>query len=89
MSKACASTCTTARVTSATARQHGTQEASWRLTIADGQAAPDGEYKLRVEVTDRDGVGQVLTVAFTKSGEPLHLTPEDSPYFDAVELTCS
>jgi hypothetical protein len=76
-------------MTSATMRQHGTQMASWDLSDGAGKPVPDGEYKLVLEMTDRDNTGVVLTVPFTKSGEPLGITPEDTDVFTEMTLRCS
>jgi hypothetical protein len=76
-------------MTSATVRQHGMQEARWNLKDAAGEPAPDGDYVLRLEVTDRPSMGRVLDVRFKKGAEPLLLKPEDTEFFTAMELSCS
>ena len=76
---------TTDAVTSATLRQHVTHEVKWKL--ADLEA--DGDYRVRVEVTDRSGAGQLLSVPFSKSSEALTVTVDDSEFFIDVELSCS
>lgn len=76
---------TTDALTSATLRQHTTHEVKWELS----QLAADGDYRVRVEVTDRSGVGQLLSVPFSKSGEALTVSPDDTEFFVDVELSCS
>jgi hypothetical protein len=79
---------TTDAVTSATLRQHTTHEVSWNLRNGAGEPAPDGDYRMRVELTDRDGSGQVLNVPFTKSQAGVKLTPDGNEYFHDLALTC-
>jgi hypothetical protein len=76
-------------MTSATLRQHEKHEVKWNLRDGEGKTAPDGDYNVRVEVTDRAGTGQLLNVPFSKSGEALEISVEDSEYFVDVELRCS
>lgn len=76
-------------VTSATLRQHGSHEAKWNLSDATGKPVPDGKYRLRVEVTDRDAMGQLLSLPFTRSSEAFEVTADDSDFFADVSFTCS
>ena len=80
---------TTDAITSATLRQHATHEVKWNLSDAAGKVAADGDYRVRVEVTDRSGEGQLLSVPFSKSGQALTVSPDDSEFFVDVELNCS
>ena len=80
---------TTDAMTSATLRQHASHEVRWNLSDAQGEAVPDGDYRVRVEVTDRSGKGQLLSVPFHKSSAALTLAPDDSEFFVDVELRCS
>jgi hypothetical protein len=80
---------TTDATTSATLRQHATHEVKWNLKDAQGQVAADGDYRVRVEVTDRSGDGQLLSVPFSKSDQALKVAPDDSEFFVDVELDCS
>jgi hypothetical protein len=80
---------TTDAMTSATLRQHATHEVKWNLKDAQGQVAADGDYRVRVEVTDRSGDGQLLSVPFSKSDRALKVAADDSEFFVDVELECS
>jgi len=80
---------TTDAMTSATLRQHATHEVKWNLKDAQGQVAADGDYRVRVEVTDRSGDGQLLSVPFSKSDQALKVAADDSEFFVDVELECS
>lgn len=79
---------TTDAVTSATLRQHATHELTWDLRDAGGNMVPDGHFQMRVEVTDRSGEGQLLSIPFTQSNRALSVSPEDSAFFADVELRC-
>jgi hypothetical protein len=76
---------TTDAMTSATLRQHVSHELKWDLS----DTGPDGDYRVRVEVTDRSGEGQLLSVPFSKSGAALTVSPDDSEFFVDVDLSCS
>jgi hypothetical protein len=76
-------------MTSATLRQHGSHEVKWNLSDGSGKPVPEGKYRVRVEVTDRDALGQVMSVPFTKSSEALEIKPDDSDYFVDVSFSCS
>lgn len=80
---------TTDAMTTATLRQHQQHEVVWDLRDAQEQVVPDGDYRVQVEVTDRAGTGQLLTIPFRKSGEALTVTADDSEFFVGVELSCS
>lgn len=75
-------------ITSATLRQHETHDVRWNLTDAAGETVPEGDYRIRVEVTDHDNTGEVLTVPFTKSDATLKLTPKENAHFADISLNC-
>jgi hypothetical protein len=76
-------------MTSATLRQHGSHEVKWNLSDGSGKPVPDGKYQVRVEVTDRDSTGQMLSLPFSKSSEALEIELDDNSYFVDVSLNCS
>jgi uncharacterized repeat protein (TIGR02543 family) len=60
-------------VTGATRRNHtGTAQVTWDMTNKAGQAMPDGTYRIRLELADRDrpnaSSNNVGTFTFTKNG---------------------
>jgi hypothetical protein len=61
----------------------------WNLRDAQGQVAADGDYRVRVEVTDRSGDGQLFSVPFNKSDRALKVAADDSEFFVDVALDCS
>jgi hypothetical protein len=76
-------------VTSATLRQHTSHEVKWNLEDVDGKIVPDGEYRVRVELTDRSSAGELLSVPFRKSSEAIEIKPADNAHFVEVRLSCS
>lgn len=74
-------------VTSATLNAHEEHTVDWNLSDAKGAPLPDGTYHVLVEVTDRNGPGQMLDLEFSKGAEPQQIAPADSLYFKDVELS--
>lgn len=74
-------------VTSATLNSHTTHSVTWNLKDVSGNAAPQGAYKLLIEVTDYDGTGKWASVDFMYTGMPMMLTPPDQQYFTGMQLT--
>jgi hypothetical protein len=74
-------------VTSATISNYGMQHATWNLKDASGNLAPDGSYKVIIEVTDHDGSGQSTQVDFMKTPMPMTVTPPNAQYFTAMRVT--
>jgi hypothetical protein len=73
-------------VTGATLRTHVMHDATWDLTDVDGATVMPGDYKLVVEITDHDGVGDSTEVPFTL-GDPLMISPTDQAHFVDMALT--
>jgi hypothetical protein len=74
-------------VTSATARNASTWQASWDCTGVSHQLVSDGGYRVNAEFTERDGSGRVMTpVNFTKGGAPVDVTPADQSNFKGIHL---
>lgn len=74
-------------VTGATLTSHRTHSVRWNLTDVTGCAVPPGDYKLVLELTDRDGAGPLFEIPFTYDGGNLDLVPEDQRTFTAMHLT--
>lgn len=63
-------------ITGATQNSHATRSCIWNGKNRSSVLVPDGTYKLRMEVTDNDGVVQNLaTFTFTKGTSVQTLTP--------------
>jgi hypothetical protein len=73
-------------ITSSSLTMHQEHEVSWNLSNASGGVVPDGTYHVLVEVTDRNGPGQVLDLEFIKGAAPQEIAAPDTPYFTGVEL---
>ncbi|MCB9622268.1 MAG: DUF2271 domain-containing protein [Sandaracinus sp.] len=74
-------------VTGATLTSHRTHAVRWNLTDVAGCAVSPGDYKLVLELTDRDGSGPLFEIPFTYDGGDLDLVPEDQRTFTAMHLT--
>ncbi|MEZ4252164.1 MAG: DUF2271 domain-containing protein [Polyangiales bacterium] len=74
-------------VTGATLTSHRTHSVRWNLTDVAGCAVSPGDYKLVLELTDRDGSGPLFEIPFTYDGGDLDLVPEDQRTFTAMHLT--
>lgn len=75
-------------VTSATVAMFGSHVVGWNLKDAQGNEVPDGQYAVKVEVTDRDATGQTFALPFTKTSPPFNATLPDTQYFSSVVLRC-
>jgi hypothetical protein len=77
-------------VTSATANSHGTRMARWNCTGVDRQPVPDGTYRIYAEMTERNGLGRVMTpVPFLKGAAPVSVMPADQSSFKNIRLEVS
>lgn len=74
-------------VTGATLSSHRTHAVRWNLTDVSGCAVRPGDYKLVLELTDRDGAGPLFEIPFAYDGADLDLAPEDQRTFTAMRLT--
>ena len=73
--------------TGATQSAHGTRTAQWNGTDFSGKLVADGEYNLKMELTDHNGTGSVATFAFTKGATAQKLSPADVlPSFKSVTI---
>jgi hypothetical protein len=74
-------------ITGATQSSHGTRTCSWNGTNYSKTLVPDGDYKLRMELTDKNGTGNTASFTFTKGPNAQKLTPADVlPSFKTVSL---
>lgn len=73
--------------TGATQSSHGTRTAQWKGTDYTGKLVADGDYNLKMELTDHNGTGSVATFAFAKGAATQKLTPADVlPSFKSVSI---
>ncbi|HEX7479488.1 MAG TPA: DUF2271 domain-containing protein [Polyangiales bacterium] len=73
-------------VTSATLNSHTTHHATWNLKDANGNVAPDGAYKIIVEVTDGDMTGQNTSVPFMLAAGAAPVMAPDTQFFTGMQL---
>jgi len=74
-------------ITGATQSSHATRTCIWNGTNYSKTLVPDGDYKLRMELTDKNGTGNTASFTFTKSANSQKLTPaEVLPSFKTVSL---
>jgi hypothetical protein len=71
-------------VTGPTKTSHGTRTCSWDATNYSGSVVPDGTYKLRMELTDKNATGNYSTFTFTKSSTAQTLNPSNVPSFSSI-----
>jgi hypothetical protein len=74
-------------ITGATQSSHATRTCSWNGTDYNKKTVADGEYRLRMELTDKNATGNVASFPFTKGPNPQNLTPDNVPSFSAITLS--
>lgn len=73
-------------ITGATQSSHGERTAQWNGTNYSGTVVPDGEYRLRMELTDQNATGNTASITFTKGATAQTLTPANVPSFSSISL---
>jgi hypothetical protein len=74
-------------ISGATLANHRTpHEVKWNLTDRAKARVKDGQYRLAIELTDRDGPGALLYIPFTVGAAPVRLTPTATKEFLGMEL---
>jgi hypothetical protein len=73
-------------ITGATKSNHGTRTCTWNGTDVSGVLVADGNYKLRMELTDKNGTGNFSSFSFTKDTIPLNLTLQNVPSFASISI---
>jgi hypothetical protein len=73
-------------ITGATQSSHGTRTCSWNGTDYSGKLMADGNYKVRMELTDKNSTGNTASYTFAKGASAQKLTPADVPSFSLVTL---
>lgn len=74
-------------ITGATQSSHATRTCSWNGTDYNKKAVADGDYKLRMELTDKNATGNTASLTFTKGPNAQKLTPADVlPSFKTLTL---
>jgi hypothetical protein len=73
-------------ITGATRNSHDTRVSTWNGTDVNGNIVPDGVYKVRMELTDKNSTGNFSTFQFTKDTIPVNLTPQNVPSFSNISI---
>lgn len=74
-------------VTSATVSSHRTHEATWDLTNVSGNRVADGNYTLKIEMTDQHSQGPLAAFVFPVGEASNSLSISDEMYFHDIELS--
>lgn len=79
---------TTDAITGATQTSHGARTASWNGKNRSQVLVADGNYTLKMESTDNDGVVQNLAaISFVKGTSSQTLTPPTTSGFSSISIT--
>lgn len=71
----------------ATQSSHGTRTCQWNGTDYSGKLVADGDYKIRMELTDQNATGNTASFTFAKGPTARKLTPSDVlPSFSVITL---
>ena len=73
-------------ITGATQSSHGTRTCQWNGTDYSGKLVADGDYKVRMELTDKNSTGNIASFTFTKGPNTQKQTPANAPSFSAISL---
>jgi hypothetical protein len=73
-------------VSGATRTSHATRTCTWNCTDVNGTLVPDGIYKVRLELTDKNSTGNYSTFTFTKDTNQVSLTPSNVPSFSSISI---
>jgi len=73
-------------ITGATRTSHATRNCSWDGTDIDGNLVDDGNYKVWMELTDKNATGNFSSFNFAKGTEPESLTPSNVPSFATITI---
>ena len=73
-------------VTGATQSSHGVRTCSWNGTNVSGVVVADGTYTLKMELTDKNGTGNLGTFTFVKGTTTQTQTPASVPSFSAITI---
>jgi len=76
-------------ISGATQSSHGTRTCTWNGTDYSGKLMANGDYKVRMELTDKNATGNIASYTFTKGATAQKLTPADVPSFSSVTINWS
>jgi len=73
-------------ITGPTVNNHATRECMWNATDYNGNIVADGNYFVRMELTDKNGTGNFNSFAFTKGEMEELQTPAEVPSFGSINI---
>jgi hypothetical protein len=73
-------------VTGATQNSHGLRVCTWKGKNFSGNIVADGNYILRMELTDKNSSGNMATVNFIKGITSQLINPPNAPGFSSISL---
>lgn len=73
-------------ITGATKTSHATRECSWNGEDFNGTLMADGNYKLWMELTDKNNTGNFSSIDFIKSETMQILSPDNVPSFSDITM---
>lgn len=73
-------------ITGATRNSHDVRTCTWNATNINGTVVPDGVYKVRMELTDKNATGNFSTFTFTKGPQGVTHTPSNVPSFSSISI---
>ena len=73
-------------ITGATKSSHATRTCTWNGTDVSGAIVTDGTYRLRMELTDKNGTGNFSTFTFTKGPVAESQNPANVPSFSNITI---
>jgi hypothetical protein len=73
-------------ITGATQSTHGTRTCSWNGKDFNGNLVADGNYNLRMELTDKNATGNTASFTFTKGPANQTLSPANVPSFSSISI---
>jgi hypothetical protein len=74
-------------ITGATKSSHGTRTCTWNAKDVNSTLVADGNYTVRMELTDKNGTGNFSSFSFTKGPEDQTLNPLGVPSFSSISIT--
>ena len=73
-------------ITGSTRNSHDTRNCLWNGMDINGTLMPDGNYRLRMELADKNSTGNYSTFNFTKNDESYVLSPANVPSFAGISI---
>lgn len=74
-------------ISGATLSSHGTRTCQWNGKDYTGKLMADGDYKVRMELTDKNSSGNIASFTFAKGPNAQTLTPANVASFSSVSLS--